>query len=44
MFDGSLELFVWVFLNMMKLDEVYKSFVENSSNYSMNDEYLNVMK
>ncbi len=29
---------------MMKLDEVYKSLVENPSNHGMNDDHLNVMK
>ena len=43
-FDGSPESFARAPLNMMKLDEVYKSLVENPSNHSMNDEHLNVMK
>ena len=43
-FDGSPESFARAPLNMMKLDEVYKSLVENPSNHGMNDDHLNVMK
>jgi hypothetical protein len=43
-FDGSPDSFARAPMNMMKLDEVYKSLVENPSNHSMNDEHLNVMK
>ena len=43
-FDGSPESFARAPLNMMKLDEVYKSLVENPSNHAMNDDHLNVMK
>jgi hypothetical protein len=42
-FDGSPESFARAPLNMMKLDEVYKS-LENPSNHGMNDDQLNVMK
>ena len=42
-FDGSPESFARAPLNMMKLDEVYKS-LENQSNHGMNDDQLNVMK
>ena len=40
-FDGSPESFARAPLNMMKLDEVYKSLVENPS---MNEDHLNVVK
>ena len=42
-FDGSPESFARAPLNMMKLDEVYKS-LENLSNHGMNDDQLNVVK
>ena len=43
-FDGSPDSFARAPMNMMKLDEVYKSLVENPSNHAMNDDHLNVMK
>ncbi len=43
-FDGSPESFARAPLNMMKLDEVYKSLVENPSNHGMNEDHLNVVK
>ena len=43
-FDGSPDSFARAPMNMMKLEEVYKSLVENPSNHAMNDDHLNVMK
>ena len=43
-FDGSPDSFARAPMNMMKLDEVYKSLAENPSNHAMNDDHLNVVK
>jgi len=43
-FDGSPESFARAPMNMMKLEEVYKSLVENPSDHGMNDDHVNIMK